>query len=338
MTRLSAARWLLTPATRTGTSVYADRVDWVGAVGYQHEVVHSAVVDHLLSGADSGSHVAQALLGDETLHVEAVCATDREARIGPRRRRPIDFAATLKLRNGRELKLGVEVKVDSAWSPEQLKSTVAPGDRGVLLAVGCTALAATEAEMPSGWRFVGPAEWASIVAEHASGDQELEMYVGHVRREDGSHVVALQRVNENLPVEEIRERTALGHWAYFHEVVASRPAGEGESWERKTLISGPLLTLWIDAGGGGRGAYIELMGHSDETRTLCVKCWSHGNDLPDVRATVAALVGHIEGRRLRRSRARDKSCTAWACELGGKSPREAAARCEELVNRLTGSW
>jgi hypothetical protein len=312
-------------------------VDWVDAVGYRHEVIHSGVLEVLLSDVESGPRVAQDLLGDG-LQVQAVCSPRREVRIGPARRRPIDLAADLKLSNGATVKLGVEVKVDSAWSPKQLESTVALPDQGVLLAVGCTALTATEPEMPRGWRLVGPKEWASIVAERAGGDRALESYVGHVQQEAQSHAEALRCVNLGLPVEPIRDRTALAHWAYFHEVVASRPAGKDEWWERKTLISGPLLTLWTDAERDGSGAYIELMGHADATRALCVKCWTDGGDLTDVREKVTARVAPGEVRRLRRLRASDKSCTAWADKLDGKSPKEAAMRCDELAERLRDGW
>jgi hypothetical protein len=136
-------------------STAARSFDWVTAIGYQHEVLHSAVLDHLLADPDVAPLAARSLLADQTLRVETVGHVACESRIGPGRRRPIDLAADLALQDGRDLRLGVEVKVDSAWSREQLESTVASGDRGVLLAVGCTALAATEAEMPTGWRLIG---------------------------------------------------------------------------------------------------------------------------------------------------------------------------------------
>ena len=138
-----------------GVGCYAHPVDWVYAVGYRHEVIHSGVLEVLLSDAESGPRVAQDLLGDGHLQVDVVCSPRREARIGPARRRPIDLAADLKLSDGATVSLGVEVKVDSAWSPSQLESTVALHDQGVLLAVGCTALTATGPEMPRGWRLVG---------------------------------------------------------------------------------------------------------------------------------------------------------------------------------------
>ena len=76
------------------------------------------------------------------------------------------------------------MKVDSAWTPEQLTSTVNEDDEGVLLAVGCTALTATPLEMPTeNWRLVGPAEWATIVESHTHGDDLLAAYAKHVRDE-----------------------------------------------------------------------------------------------------------------------------------------------------------
>ena len=188
----------------------------------------------------------------------------------PGRRRPIDLAATLHLPNSGRRGLGVEVKVDSAWTPTQLTSIINEEDAGVLLAVGCTALAATQPELPGSWRLVGPAEWATIVDAHTEGDEALTSYAKHVRDEAESHERALNAVNAGRPVERSRKGSALRHWAYFCEVVAHSALGPSSGrWERKTLISGPLLTRWIERDEApGRGVYIELMGHGGEDREL----------------------------------------------------------------------
>ena len=308
-------------------------VDWVQAVGYQHEVVHTGVLEHLLNG-ESRVTVAQALLGDEAPAILSVEACEREKQM--RRRRPIDLAAILRLPADRTFWLGVEVKVDSRWTYTQLTSTIDDGDAGVLLAVGCTALAATQSDLPPNWRLVGPAKWATIIEAHTNGDEALTAYARHVRDEAESHERARDAVNAGRPVEQFRKGSALGHWAYFCEVVAhSALEPSSGSWERKTLISGPLLTRWIDRDDAPDcGVYIELMGHEGEDRELCVKCWADSDSLEALRDRVARCLDNGAARPCRRLRRATKSCTAWSITLRNKRPQDAASLCDELVSRL----
>jgi hypothetical protein len=309
-------------------------MDWVQAVGYQHEVIHTGVLEHLLNG-ESRVAVARALLGTDAPAIVNVEDSVREKRM--RGRRPIDLAATLLLPADHKRGLGVEVKVDSRWTPAQLTSTVDDEDDGVLLAVGCTALAATQPELPCNWRLVCPVEWATIVQAHAYGDEALVAYAKHVHDEAEAHEHARDAVNAGRPVERSRRGSALGHWAYFCEVVKHSALDSSTgSWERKTLISGPLLTRWIERDDmSGRGVYIELMGHGGEDRELCVKCWTD-NDLEALRDRVSRCLDDDEQRQRRRLRNAAKSCTAWSTSLSGKAPREAAVCCDELVGRLLG--
>lgn len=308
-------------------------MDWVQAVGYQHEVIHTGVLEHLLNG-ESPVTVAQALLGNEPPAILNVEDCEREKQV--RRRRPIDLAATLRLPADRTVRLGVEVKVDSRWTYTQLTSTINDDDAGVLLAVGCTALAATQPELPPNWRLVGPAEWATIVEAHTHGDEALTAYVKHVRDEAESHERARHTVNASRPVEQLRKGSALGHWAYFCEVVAHSALDPSSgSWERKTLISGPLLTRWIERDDTpGRGVYVELMGHEGEDRELCVKCWADSDGLEALRDRVSQCLDNGDPRPHRRLRRTTKSCTAWSITLRDKRPQDAAALCDELVSRL----
>lgn len=229
----------------------------------------------------------------------------------------------------------MEVKVDSAWTPAQLTSTLNEDDKGVLLAVGCTALTATQPELPRNWRLVGPAEWATIVESNARDDNVLAVYARHVRDEAEAHECACSAVDAGRPVEGSRAGTTLGHWAYFCKVVEHSALDPSHgSWERKTLISGPLLTRWIERRDPlDRGVYIELMGHQGEARDLCVKCWS-ASELEAFRSRVSERIGIGEPRRHRRLPHAAKSCTAWSAPLQGKTPRQAAACCDELVSRL----
>jgi hypothetical protein len=189
-------------------------MDWVKAVGYRYEVIHTSVLEHLFTG-ESRATVAQELLGDGVPPIRDIEVWGREKRM-PDRRRPIDLAATLRLPADAMRLLGVEVKVDSAWTGEQLRSTISDDDEGVLLAIGCTALAVTPSDLPGkNWRLVGPAVWATIVEAHRHGDDELGAYAKHVRAEAASHDRARAAVTAGRAVVERRGGTRLGHWAYF---------------------------------------------------------------------------------------------------------------------------
>jgi hypothetical protein len=67
-----------------------------------------------------------------------------------------------------------------------------------------------------------------------------------------------------------RNAQALEHWAYFSEILRARQ--DARQWERQSLISGPLMTLWIN-GSEVEGDYLEFMGERDG-RFLCVKTYA----------------------------------------------------------------
>jgi hypothetical protein len=313
-------------------------MDWVEVIGYQHEVMHTGVLAYLLRG-DSGAQVAGALLdGPAVVGVEDVWP---EQRLNGSR--PIDLAGWVIERDGTRTRLGVETKVDSAWSPGQLTETVPTDAFGVLLAVGYTALAATDGDLaaisprPGAWRLIRPRRWAEIVREHAGGDRELERYARRVVQEADEHDAALHAVAGKRPVSASEDRDAqtLGHWAYFHEVLDGR--NDVAEWERKTLISGPLLTLWVvDHRGGEVGDYLEFMGHADGRRSLNVKTYAppHTRALDDSRRRLRELLADQDPGEVKQPGAAAKTCTAARWWLDGVSPAQASARADELRERL----
>ncbi len=309
-------------------------MDWIEAIGYGRESLHAGAVKLLLRDDNPARvPVAESLVKQRVLAAGPVRV---EARIGPARRRPIDLALLLTLESGELIELGIELKVDSAWSPRQLLDTAAEPNRGVLLALGCTALAATPAEMPSSWRLVQPQEWAEILSMGADAVRELDIYRHHIENEARFHEEAIVRVAEGMAVEDGRDKVALGHWAYFRAIVeASRG---GVRWERKTLISGPLLTMWLDIGlAPHAGAYIELMALGDR-RDLCVKRSTEGRDPGEAQRELANAVSVVPAlsvaRRPRLPRATAKSCTAVAMSLDGYLPRDVAGICDEVATLL----
>jgi hypothetical protein len=310
-------------------------VDWVTAVGYQKEALHTGALRHLLEGPRAAS-VARALTGDET--ITAVAGPRTEVKLGGASRRPVDLAAELRLPDEAAGRLAVEVKVDSAWSPRQLVETVPTDCHGVLLALGLTALAVdvrdiaalTDYRYP--WQLVGPDRFADIVREHADGDPELAAYAEHLAREADTHREASDAVREGRVVERGRKKQLLGHWAYFGEVLRHRK--DTAEWDRKTLISGPLVTRWTPKHADGSGDYLEFMAEA-ATRSLCVKTYAPPGLLAASRARVRDRLDGLAWHDSREPRVAAKTCTAARFPLAGVSCAQAADLVETVLERLT---
>ncbi len=249
------------------------------------------------------------------------------------------FAAALRVEDGAEGRLGVEVKTDSAWSRGQLVETVPEDCHGVLLAVGFTALAVDDRDMAAlddyrlPWRRVGPDEFGRIVRDHADGDRELLDYADHLRREADAHESALQAVRDGQPVTTGRRPQVLGHWAYFGDVLRHRE--DIAEWQRKTLVSGPLVTRWIPERPDGTGDYLEFIGQGD-IRSLCVKTYAPAGSgrLPAARERIRERLDGLPWRDSKAPSAKDKTCTAARFSLEELRPVEAAQLVEMLLDRL----
>ncbi|HEX3510352.1 MAG TPA: hypothetical protein VHT27_04550 [Solirubrobacteraceae bacterium] len=241
--------------------------------------------------------------------------------------------APLRLAGGATGCLAVETKVDSAWSPGQLEATTPEDAHGVLLAVGYTALMVTPSDVArldayaQPWSLVGPREWAAIVRAAAGQDEAFTSYAKRLDVEAAEHERARECVRLGRPVDFGRHGEALEHWAYFTEVAAH--AGKERRWERKTLISGPLQTLWLKEWPDESGAYLELMGQG-RGRTLCAKVWGSHSALAGRQRVIAEGLAGLDGTAGKRSSARAKTCTARRWSLERRTPAEAA----ELVERL----
>jgi hypothetical protein len=307
-------------------------MDWIEIVGFRHEVAHTGVLRTLLQ-SDKAASVARALAGDE--HIVAVSAPRQEVRLRDWVRRSIDLAAEMAFADGSPGCLAVETKVDSAWSPKQLREMTPEHAHGVLLALGHTALMVSPADLSAligyarPWCLVGPREWAGIVRQ-ASDDQALAGYARSLEVEADDHERARARVRDGGRVDFGRHPQTLEHWAYFAEIAAE--TGLGRRWERKALVSGPLQTLWLPEWPDG-GPYLELMGQRS-TRTLCAKVWSVPGALPERQRLVAEGLAAFDGRRGMRPSARDKTCTAMSWPLDGP-PAEAARLVVELEGAIT---
>jgi hypothetical protein len=309
-------------------------MDWVEAIGFQHEVVHTGALHHLLS-LPVGVSVARALTGDET--IERVGKPRKEVILRPGSRRKVDLAAEITCGANAGC-LGVEVKGDSAWTSTQLREAVGEDCHGVLLAVGYTRLAVDDREMNAitgyawPWRLVGPGAFADVVQDHAHGDRELLGYANHLAQEETDQRRAVQAVSDGGKVS--WGRPHLGHWAYFSEVVRHRD--DPALWERKALISGPLLTRRIVEHDGGVGDYVELTGEAGERRSLCVKTHAPAGALRSSRARLIDLLQELGPETLKLPSARAKTCTAARFPLAEWKPKTVATFVGELIVRISG--
>jgi hypothetical protein len=311
-------------------------MDWVEAIGFQKEAVHTGALCHLLGGAH-GRDVARALTGDR--RISGVGNVRPEAALRGGSRRAIDLAANIHMEGEEDGCLAIEVKVDAAWRHEQLTNSVPSHCHGVLVAAGYTALAVDDRDLAAiegyrwPWRRVGPDALGGIVRDHAAGDRELRAYANRLDQEARDQADAVQAVAAERGVTWGRAPRSLGHWAYFSEVVRNR--GDIAEWERKSLISGALMTLWVNKGGHS-GDYLEFMGEG-ERRSLCVKTWAAPGStrLRERRERLIELFAETAGQGpTRQPSAKAKTCTAVRFPLDGKLPGEAAALVDELVARL----
>jgi hypothetical protein len=309
-------------------------VEWVEVVGFQHEVVHTGVLRTLLAG-EGAVAVARALTKDGG--IEAVGEPRQEVSFPGRGRRPCDLVAPLRLAGGAAGSLAVETKVDSAWSPGQLEATTPEDAHGVLLAVGYTALMVTPSDVArldayaQPWSLVGPREWAAIVRAAAGQDEAFTSYAERLDVEAAEHERARECAQVGRPVDFGRHEETLEHWAYFAEVAAH--AGDERSWERKTLISGPLQTLWLKEWPDDSGAYFELMGQG-RGRTLCAKVWGSNSALAGRQRLVAEDLAGLGGTAGRRPFARAKTCTARRWSLDSRTPAATAELVEQLAQTI----
>jgi hypothetical protein len=308
-------------------------VDWV-AVLFQHEVMHTAVLRLLLSG-DHRVAVARVLTGDSS--ITDVADVHPEGRLSGASR-PVDLATVLVL-GQRDGRMGVEVKVDSAWNADQLRAEVPKDCHGVLLALGYTALAVTDEDVAAlddyavPWRLVRPARWGQIVRECANGDGELLRYAQQLEEEADDQQRALRAVAAGESVTWGRHHQSLEHWAYFHEVVRWRD--DAAKWQRSALVSGPLLTRFLPPFGRPRGDYLELMGEGSR-RSLCVKTYAPPGtgELPTAKERLSELLRDLPSAPVRRPRANAKTCTAVRFPLDDRLPEQAAQLVGDLQDRL----
>lgn len=328
-------------------------MNWVDVVGYQHEVVHTGVLRHLLKDTTTGPAL---LKGLGVAGVTSISNPVQEQRLGGRTRGPgkADLTATIEI-DGRQVSLAVETKVDSHARREQLEATVADGEIGVLLAVGVSALQfdLDQTIDRGAWHLVGPEDWLAALRE-VQVEPELRAYVDAVRAESERHAAArelactgperLDTADDDLTRGSVPGSELL-QWAWLSEMRKALGSGvqaDGDPlsapWWGGKQISGPFM--WSAFGGWKQSddvdVYLNLFVENGFPR-LGVRVG--GGPSEAMRRTVAEVgefVAMLPGfeRPKRRGSAQHGTTSVASFPLGGLAIGESAAAVREAVGRI----
>jgi hypothetical protein len=319
--------------------------NWVAVVGYRHEVVHTGVLAAVLRHSELGTSVARAMTGAGVVAVDHVTPETRIEGFSGR----ADLTAQLTLDDGASVSLGVETKVDSDGSREQLKATAAPPHYGVLLALGLTALKLEQDDLGPDleqWRVVDPAAWGKLLVAVGAVDHARDLltpYLGEIEREAREHEAARAVAQSATKPRSLPPTTTRREGGYLEDLAWLAEVRERLTnrhwWWTKTLISGPLMGYWPAEWNDGRtDVYLEFMCF-DRSRSLCLKAAAQD---PQQLITasqhlldVAAEYGWHAPRRRAGSRA--KSCTAAWLDVTDYLPCRAAELVHEQLAALSGA-
>jgi len=310
---------------------------WPIIVGYRHEVLHTGVLHHLLCDEERAASVAGALAGAPVVRVLRSSVETRVSGFNGR----ADLVADVELGDGQTVSVGVETKVDSNASREQLVATSGPPHVGVLLSPGITAMNLTgrdlAPDMPA-WNVITPDRWASVLRDNGiQHDELLAPYFAQVEREADEHARARELAHHpsgsSWSIEGSRRCDGLlEHYAWLAEIRERSDAPY--EWWTYTNQSGPLMGLWCGKfQGSDRDVFVEFM-CSDSSRRLCLKIGA-GQD--DLQATAAAALGGVEGHGWQPGRQPSKragTCTAGWLDFSDLAPAAAAARTRRAITEI----
>lgn len=205
--------------------------------------------------------------------------------------------------------MGVETKVDSNATFEQLTATAQPPEQvGILLALGVTAFAITARDLQryemEDWQALNPAGWAEALREAGVGDDErLAPYLAEVERERDAHRRALERAQAGgIPEVDGESRCGdhrLDHGAWMCALrtgLGDALGGRLDDWWVETTQGGPVMVLWstqLSERVPGRDVYLQVSCTS-RRRTLGLRVGGGNGDAQEVRdllAPIAASAG-----------------------------------------------
>ena len=342
-------------------------INWMEALPFQHEVIHSSVLRFLLSqepkgGDNSAVSFIRQLSGDK--RPKSVETPRLEVSLRPRRR--LDLVAGLKRSDGTESKLAVEMKVDSAWDWTQLVESAPSDATGLLIAVGLTHLTIRQeeldlmkAEFPdsAGWAVVGPGRLAEAISTcfQPRAGSELEQYVLSLQAEANDHDAAVAHFQSLRPRDSqssgftrtnpARDGTgdaeALLMTAYLANCLDRFDSGRDPQWRWSHPQSGPAviraLEVESDKENPGWLSWMEINGSFNSPK-LNIKVGRSGAGIGQDRARVVEAIsktGLIQGtaneRKLGDS---SKTATAWTIPVADNTPSELAELVGTLVTAL----
>lgn len=319
---------------------------WPELVGYRHEVLHTGVLNHLLlQQSPAATALASAITG---ANVTEILGARPESRIGDLKGRA-DLVAELRVADRHEpVCLGIETKVDSNATREQLAETARPPDLGVLLAVGITALNLTEHDLTEDikeWSVVGPARWADALERAGIGsDPMLAPYLVEVQREAREHAAARKLACQGYQpdherLSRRRNDRLLEHYAWLAEVRESVDDPAPSEWWTYTNQSGPLMGLWreeFQRMDRDRDTFIEFV-CSDRRRALCLKIGGGSGDLPAAASDALDAVQHLGWQAGRRPRTSAETCTAAWLDFTEHGASVAAERTRQAIAEVAGA-
>lgn len=329
--------------------------DWVDAIGYQHEVVHTGLLAWLLKDPDLGP----ALCLELGLPEEKPWEVRPESKV--RGFEGIaDLVATFQEGSGRSRYLAIETKVNSTRFDQRIQlentlqsSELPDGSRGVLLALGLTHLCLTQDDLgeqlvENGWRAIGPADWAGMLERIGVVKKApiLSSYVDRVRAEADLHVRAIELAGKidargTVDSDPLSKGRSVEDFAWLREVrmeIARLPGVFACSeWFPYKNQSGPLMgvfpQMWTEV---PVGAFLEFMCDWKKRRFLCLKLGGSTEVPSKLREEAQELALEQAGmsRPARRASAAAKTVTVARLDLTNATAREAATRTVDTLADL----
>jgi len=327
-------------------------IDWLDALPFQREIVHSSVLRFLLNQDSAGDRqkvvqFVRELTGEQT--VDSVLNPFLEQRLAPGSR--LDLVADLNLADGTATNLAVEMKVDSAWDWQQLIKSAPSSAVAVLIAVGLTHLTVRQQELDllkkensesANWVVVGPCDLADAIDNNfkpAAGSY-LGRYVDCLRAEAHDHEEAMNDLTANSAVsdrvlltngarDDANDIGALQMTAYLANCLKGLDKETNPIWRWSHPPSGPAIIRGFETYSHGTEtkwlSWLEINGNYKAPQ-LTVKVGRSGAGIRQDRERVVAKLsaagitsGSANERRLSESR---KTATAWTIPMVDYKPYE----------------
>ncbi len=328
---------------------------WIDAVGWPHEVAHTAVLHALLLDPRYATRVAQSLCDlPATPHasiagtITDVRAVRREPKMPGAEHGKVDLAFDYS-RDDQEVEpMAVETKVDSAGSHDQLRNRLAAGGDGILLALGEAAFRLTRFDIEhvnrqSGqrWRRADVVVWAGILNSilDDAAPPFLAEYLGRAKHQAEMHRLAVERAERGEPP----RPGGLKNFDDCAWLAATREAMDDRScdWRLEHWIGGEVMHN-AHAGrwhASGADLYVQFTCLPDGRRKLTIRIGSATAD--KIRATrddsrlreaATAAAGMVTvSRAVARG---SKSAAIFEIGMTGVTPADAAGRCERACGVL----